>query len=149
MWVSIVRTYSLVKYSDVYPGIDLVYYFDAAGQLEFDFVVAPGADPNAVRLRFAGVRDLAIDRAGNLILDAAGSTVSMRKPVIYQLAGDVKRAISGRYALRRNREVGFEVGDYDAHRPLWIDPAFDYSTYLGGNGTDEGSAIVVDTEGNA
>src|SRR5262245_8595301 len=148
-WHPRIPIYSRVKYAGVYPGIDLIYYFDGRGQLEYDLVVAPGADPASVRLRFHGIRLARTDRDGNLLLKTPGGELAMRRPVIYQLGHDGRRSVQGRFVTKGKREVGFALDAYDRGRPLWIDPAFEYSTYLGGTSNETGSAIAVDAAGNA
>jgi photosystem II stability/assembly factor-like uncharacterized protein len=148
-WQTGVALYSKVQYKDVYRGIDLVYYGNQS-QLEYDFVVAPGADPRVIKLRFEGAERLAVNPAGELILGIPGGEVSMRRPVIFQLADDgSRRQIEGRYAIKSRDEVGFEIEDFDASRPLVIDPILSYSTYLGASSNEIGYGIAVDAEGHA
>ena len=134
-WRSNVPLYGKVKYEGVYPGIDLVYYGNQR-QLEYDFVVAPGASPNAIRLELEGAERLDIDARGDLVIHTALGEIRQRKPLIYQERGGTREEISGRYVLLSGRQVGFEVGPYDTAQPLVIDPTLVYSTYLGGSGVD-------------
>jgi hypothetical protein len=147
-WRSNVPTYAKVQYKDVYPGIDLVYYGNQR-QLEYDFVVSPGADPNRIRISFQGTDKLEVDAEGDLVLHTAAGPIRQRKPVIYQEVVGARREVSGGYALKGAHQVGFQVAMYDPSRPLVIDPALFYSTYLGGSGDDFGDGIAVDTSGNA
>jgi hypothetical protein len=147
-WLTDVASFAKVIYGSVYPGIDLVYY-GSAGQLEYDFEVAPGADPAVIQLTFDGVDELAIDDAGDLRLQINGGHIVQRKPLAYQLSLEGRRPIAARYSINETGKVGFEIGDYDATKPLIIDPVIAYSTYLGGSGDDEGNGIAVDREGNA
>src|SRR5438093_239317 len=147
-WRTDVPTYAKVRYKNVYPGIDLIYYGNQR-QLEYDFVVSPGADPRRIRLGFHGADKLEVDAQGDLVLHTATGVIRQRKPVIYQEVEGARREIAGGYVLEGARRVGFRVAAYDAHRPLVIDPALFYSTYLGGSDSDEGFAIAVDTAGNA
>jgi len=147
-WRTDVPTYAKVRYKTVYPGIDLIYYGNQR-QLEYDFVVSPGADPRRIRLGFQGADKLEVDAQGDLVLHTATGVIRQRKPVIYQEVEGARREIAGGYVLEGARRVGFRVAAYDAHRPLVIDPALFYSTYLGGSDSDEGFAIAVDTAGNA
>ncbi|HKQ73370.1 MAG TPA: SBBP repeat-containing protein [Blastocatellia bacterium] len=144
-WRAQVPSFARVKYENVYKGVDLVYYGNQ-GQLEYDFIVAPGADPSAIRLAFEGVRKIELDASGDLALHTAGGHVRQRKPLAYQEVNGIRREIPSYYAIR-NQEVAFDVGDYDATKPLIIDPVLVYSTYLGGSGVDEGSSITVDADG--
>src|SRR5207247_1970406 len=147
-WRTDVPTYAKVRYKNVYPGIDLIYYGNQR-QLEYDFVVSPGADPRRIRLGFHGADKLEVDAQGDLVLHTATGVIRQRKPVIYQEVEGLRRECRGGYGLEGARRVGFRVTAYDAHRPLVIDPALFYSTYLGGSDSDEGFAIAVDTAGTA
>ena len=147
-WRTNISTYAKVKYEGVYPGVDLVYYGNQ-GQLEYDFVVAPGADPRLVTLAFEGAREVHIDARGELVLDVEGGEVRQHKPVVYQEVAGVKQEVAGRYVMKGTRQVGFRVAAYDPSRPLIIDPVLVYSTYLGGSGIEEGRGIAVDGAGNA
>ena len=145
-WQTNVPTYRRVKYSAVYPGIDLVYYGQPQ-QLEYDFIVAPGADPGIIKLAFAGVEQTTVDTRGDLVLKTTGGPLRFQKPVIFQINGGRRRTVEGGYVHRGPHEIGFRVGAYDRTRPLIIDPILSYSTYLGGNGIDEGNGIAVDATG--
>ena len=145
-WRTNISTYAKVKYEGVYPGVDLVYY-GSQGQLEYDFVVAPGADPRLVTLAFEGAREVHIDARGELVLGVDGGEVRQHKPVVYQEVAGVKQQVAGRYVMKGKRQVGFRVAAYDPSRPLIIDPVLVYSTYLGGSGTEFGHSIAVDSRG--
>jgi len=244
-WRTNIPTYSRVLYRSVYPGVDLVYY-GKSGQLEYDFVVAPGSDPGAITLDVAAsiggpLRNAAtdaipeviaqgvafrtkpecvrkqksnknvigrsrihqsadpvastalagsggvpargrpqgaavrIEKNGDLVVQVGGGEVRFHKPVVYQeqstadsqqskapLATDVQpssaaprskiqnpKFLDGRFVLRGRNRVGFEVASYDRTRPLVIDPTLTYSTYLGGESSDTGNGIAVDSSGNA
>jgi hypothetical protein len=169
-WRSNVPNYARVKYEGVYPGIDLLYYGNQ-GQLEYDFVVAPGADPNQIKLSFAGVNAMRVDAAsGDLVLKLGNDEVRLRKPAVYQPAvaatlrldarhafppceitrhSSVAAALDGTFVLANDNEVAFRVAGYDPKRTLVIDPVLSYSTFLGGSDEDLGSGIAVDSSGNA
>ena len=147
-WRTNIPTYAKVKYEGVYPGVDLVYYGNH-GQLEYDFVVAPGADPRLVTLAFEGAREVHIDARGELVLGVEGGEVRQHKPVVYQEVAGVKQEVAGRYVMNGKRQVGFRVADYDASLPLIIDPVLVYSTYLGGSSFDDPLGIAVDGAGSA
>ena len=147
-WRTNIPTYAKVKYEGVYPGVDLVYYGNH-GQLEYDFVVAAGADPRLVTLAFEGVRDVHIDARGELVLSVEGGEVRQHKPVVYQELAGVKQEVAGRYVMKGKSQVGFRVTAYDPSRPLIIDPVLVYSTYLGGSDFDGGNGIAVDGAGSA
>jgi hypothetical protein len=146
-WHSRIRTYAKVEYTDVYAGIDLVYYGNQR-QLEYDFIVRPGADPAAITVAFQCALSLQIDSRGDLVLKTPGGTIIQHKPIIYQEANGVRRAIDGGYVLKNSQQVGFQLGVFDPSRTLVIDPVLAFSTYLGGNMDDLGNAIALDSAGN-
>jgi uncharacterized protein (TIGR03437 family) len=146
-WRTNVATYSKVAYRDVQPGIDLVYYGNQR-QLEYDFVVAPGADPGAIRLRIEGADGLRVDSAGELVVQSGGNEVRWHKPVIYQQASGRRRSVEGGYRIDEG-EVRFQVAAYDSSQTLLIDPTLVYSTFLGGTVSDFGKGIALDSAGNA
>jgi hypothetical protein len=130
-WRTGVRTFAGVRYRELYPGVDLVFHGGSAGgQLEYDFVLAPGADHREVRLSFEGADGLSLGKGGELLLHTEAGTVSQSAPVIYQEVGGARRRVEGGYVLRGRREVGFRVGEYDRGVPLVIDPVLVYSTYF-------------------
>ena len=147
-WRAGIATYARVDYEGVYPGVDVVYYGNQ-GQLENDFLVAPGVDPAVIALAFDGVKNLAIGKAGDLLLQTRDGRVQMQKPVVYQLVDGARHEVAGNYVLRNRRTVGFEIAAYDHTAPLVIDPVLVYSTFLGGTGQDSGLGIVVDSAGSA
>jgi len=149
-WTTNVATFAKVKYRDVLKGIDLVYYGNQ-GQLEYDFVVSPGADAALINLKFNGARNLHIDKqTGDLVLRAGKEEVRFHKPVAYQNdANDSKHLVAANYILDSNNRIGFSVGQYDHSKSLVIDPTLTYSTYLGGGSNDYGTAITVDGTGSA
>ncbi|MFI5455817.1 MAG: SBBP repeat-containing protein [Isosphaerales bacterium] len=144
-WHTDIPNYGQVDYQGVYRGIDLVYHGDQR-QLEYDFVVKPGADPRAIRLAFDGVKSASLDRAGNLVLHTSGGDVVEHAPVVYQEVNGRRQAVAGRYVLQGNHQVAFQVGHYDHSKPLVIDPTLSYSTYLG---IGFSYAIAVDSSGSA
>src|SRR5712675_1074542 len=148
-WRTDVPTYAKVRYENIYPGIDLVYYGNRR-QLEYDFVLAPGADPKKIVLGFKGAKKLQIDAQGELVLHAPGGDIRQHKPVVYQDIDGVRHKIAGSYVRKGANRVGFKLAAYDATRPLVIDPVvLSYSTYLGGSGDNSGRSIAVDADGNA
>ncbi len=147
-WRTGLSSLAKVRYESVYPGIDLVYYGNQ-NLLEYDFVVAPGADPNRIRLGFEGASGLRIDEGGNLVLQTSGGDIVQHKPVVYQEFCGVRRLLPGRYVRAGKNQIGFEVARYDRSKPLVIDPALSYSTFLGGSLTDQAFGITIDSTGNA
>ena len=145
-WKTGVRAYAKVRYRSVYPGIDLLYY-GRGRRLEYDFVVAPGVDPAAIRITFDGAEEIALD-SGDVVLTTGAGEVRLWRPVAYQGTAETGAAVPARYILR-DRSVEFEIGAYDTTRPLIIDPILSYSTYLGGSIGEIGYAITVDALGSA
>src|SRR2546425_25092 len=148
MWRTNVPMYAKVKVQGVYPGVDLAYYGNQR-KLEYDFIVAPGADPGSITMVVEGAERPSLNGQGDLVLAIEDREVRFQKPVVYQEVDGVRREISGSYKLKSAHQVGFQVGAYDGSRPLIIDPALSYSTYLGGSGVDQGLGIAVDSRGHA
>jgi hypothetical protein len=147
-WHANLSTFRRVRYSEIYPGIEVVYYGNQR-QLEYDFVVAPGRDPRVVRLQFAGADKVTVNAAGDLLLTMGANTIHQPRPVVYQEVGGARRTVEGGYKVEPDGQVGFALGEYDTQLPLVIDPSLVYSSYLGGGGMDEARAVVVDSSGNA
>jgi hypothetical protein len=147
-WRTNVPTFSRVRYSDVYQGIDLVYYGNQR-HLEYDFVVGPGRDARAIALEFAGAQRVEVEaKTGDLLLRLAKNTIRQQRPLVYQDLDGGRQQIESRYAIKKGGQVGFEVGEYDRSAPLIIDPVLLYSTYLGGGGDEIGYDIALDSTGN-
>ncbi len=147
-WRRNISTYRKVHYTDVYPGIDMVYYGNQR-ELEYDFVVAPGANPKLIKFRVEGAERLRVDQEGNLLLALKNGEVRLNKPFIYQLNDNGNRSeVKGSYAIKGN-EIRFKVRGADSRKPLVIDPVLSYSTFLGGSRLDQAFGIAVDAQGNA
>jgi len=140
-WERNVPHFAEVRYHDVYPGTDLIYY-GKQGQLEYDFEIAPGASAGNVKLGFRGATNASLDADGDLNLHVDGGVVTLRAPQVYQKVGDQRQEVSGKFELLSANQVGFAVGDYDRSRTLVIDPVLSYSTYLGGTGEESCSTII-------
>lgn len=167
-WHTLVPNYAAVRYKDVYPGIDLIYYGNHE-ELEFDWSVAPGADPKLIKLAIHGAEKISLDAHDGLLIESGGSEMRLHKPVVYQVdegrqeprniqadheyarveGADLKHFVEGKYLLKDTHTVAFEIAAYDSSKPLTIDPVLSYSSFLGGNGEDEGNAIAIDSTGNA
>ncbi len=170
-WLTDVPNYSRVKYRNAYPGVDLVYYGNQQ-QLEYDFIVAPGADLHAITLALTqdqrspsstrqSAKTVRIDANGDLQVGTGKEELSFHKPMVYQESFDpgsgdshlasnaAKHFVDGRWVLKSATEVGFEVGAYDARQALVIDPVVSYSGFLGGTDIDVGNGVAVDSAGNA
>jgi uncharacterized repeat protein (TIGR01451 family) len=146
-WRTNIPTYERVRYEQIYDGIDLVYYGNQR-QLEYDFVIAPGASLKQIRMAFDGAGKLKLNRRGDLILKSGAEKITLLRPNAYQNINNKRREVSVRYSLNSRGEVSFQVGNYDKSQPLVIDPLLVYSTFLGGSGQDTGNGIAVDSSGN-
>ena len=158
-WRRSVPTYARVRYRDVYPGIDLVYY-GSPQRLEYDFVVAPGSDPSAIGLAVEitengdGQPDAVLEPDGSVVLPTAEGRLRLHRPTIYQEVDGSRRSVSGRYTLTRSVEpsngllLAFEVDAYDLSRPLVIDPILEYATYVGGLANETVLGIALDGSRN-
>lgn len=142
-----IPTFGRVAYQAVYPGIDVAYY-GTGSQLEYDFTVAPGADPHAIRLGIEGANSIRLDEGGDLIISAGLGAITQQAPRLYQEVDGARRSVAGGFVLTGN-EVGFAVGPYDSSRPLVIDPTLAYASYLGGVGNDQADKVRVDSSGSA
>jgi hypothetical protein len=146
-WHTNLPTYAQVRYKNVYPGIDLIYYGNHQ-QLEYDFAVAPGADPRKIQFQIGGASHIQVDAEGNLILNTNNGELHFKTPIVYQESNGQRVPVEGGYILKDSTHVGFQVATYDSSKSLVIDPVLVYSTYLGGSGTDQPSGIAVDSTGS-
>ncbi|MCC6625925.1 MAG: SBBP repeat-containing protein [Chloroflexi bacterium] len=145
-WQTDVPTFARVHYQSVYPGVDVVYY-GSQRQLEYDFVIAPGADPGQIQLRFTGASALRLSDDGDLLLATAAGEVRHRHPASYQDMDGERRPVASRYVLLAPDTVGFAIGAYDPGRPLVIDPLVVAATLIGSGGADNGLDIAVGAGG--
>jgi uncharacterized protein YjdB len=153
-WFTNIPTYSQVAFHDLYPGVDLVYYGNQS-HLEYDFLVAPGANPDLIQLQLQGAKTQTLSADGSILARLDGTEVHLRKPVIYQLDGSGKKEfVEGNYVLKSanlsndsSGKITFQIGAYDAKRLLIIDPVLSYSTYQNG-WPGQIDAIAVDPSGN-
>src|ERR1700723_2587250 len=128
-WRTGIPNYERVQYRSVYPGVDLIFHSNGS-RIEFDFAVAPHANPSRIELEFSGLSGLRLTEEGDLLL---GDDLMIRKPELYQMQDGVRQPVSGSYALRRHNRVSFVIGAYDHGRPLIIDPVLNYSAIIGGS----------------
>ena len=149
-WLRDVPHYSKMSVAGVYDGIDLVFYTNGAS-LEYDFVVAPGADPTQIQLAFDGTERMQIDeQSGDLVLTTAtGAEVRHARPAVYQQIGQERVAIPGGYRLLGRGRAAFTLASYDRRQPLLIDPTVSFTTVLSGSSFDTAAATVVDSAGNS
>src|SRR5438477_898034 len=146
-WVRDVDQYARVNYSEIYPGVDLTFYGQQR-QLEFDFIVKPGARPETIALGVEGAKKIHTSKNGDLVLTSAAGDFLLHKPVAYQKQGDSRQPVDARFVIKGN-EVAFALGEYDNTRELVIDPSVLYATYFGAGNEDDGYAIAVDSTGAA
>jgi hypothetical protein len=142
-WHTGIANYSRIRYRGIYPGVDVVFY-GKGEQLEYDFVLQPGADPNAIRLRFSGPGKLTVTPEGDLTLDTSGGRMLQHKPAIYQLDARGSRSpVAGRYNLLANGLVGIQLEKYDRSKTLTIDPTITYTTLMGGGATETMAGMKI------
>jgi len=146
-WQKNVPHYEMVKYSQVYDGIDLVYH-NRKGNLEYDFMVAPGADPGKIRLDITGAEGIKQDTSGNLVLQTTLGDVMIKAPETYQEMDGQKEYIASKFELEEGGHISVRLDQYDESKLLVIDPELVYSTYLGGGESEWGRGIATDNEGN-
>ena len=147
-WRTDVPNFSRVEAEGVYPGIDLVYHGNQ-GQLEYDFELAPRANPAKIRFGLEGARRLRVDSQGDLLVEVDGGELRFRRPVAYQKTDGAKQFVPVRYALEGKDRVEFRLASYDRRQALVIDPILAYSTYLGGSSIDGANGIAVAPDGTA
>jgi hypothetical protein len=147
-WHSNIPLFGRVNYKDIYPGVSLAFH-GAAKQLEFDYLVNPGADPKLIALGFQGAEQILTNADGDLILTTAAGPVQLHKPIAYQEKGGVRELVDARFVVAGRSKVAFTLGEYDRSRELIIDPTVTYSTYFGGGSADYGLGIAVDGSGDA
>ena len=147
-WRIGIPQYARVEYADVYPGVSVVFQAQP-GALRYDFVVAPGADADAITLDFEGARDLRVDEAGDLVLATSAGEMRQHPPTIYQERRGRREPVDGGYVLRGPGRVGVLLAGYDRHQRLVIDPTLAYSTYRGDVRRDYGNALALDATGAA
>jgi hypothetical protein len=148
LWRTGVSMFAQVRVSELYPGVNLVYYGNQR-LLEYDITIAPGASPQVIAMHFDGVDKISINPQGELILSLAGGEICQPKPVIYQTISGARKDIEGGYRLVDAQTVAFVVGKYDRNQPLVIDPVLGFSTYFGGTAGDTAWAVALDTNGFA
>ena len=147
-WHTDIPTYAKVRYQDVYPGIDLVYYGNQEGKLEHDFVVAPGADPNQIEFDLRDQDRMPALKNGELTLPTNAGDLRLRAPVAYQVIGGERRPVTATYQAAGSGPIGFRLGPYDKQSPLVIDPVLVYSAVFGGSGRDWVESVAIDTARN-
>lgn len=147
-WVRNLKTYARVRYHNLYPGIDMVFY-SHNGQLEYDFVVAAGADPSQIRLRIDGSDPMQVTTQGELQIGGRKDAV-LHRPLLYQNLKNGKKMVEGKFVRVAANTVGFQFANYDKTKTFIIDPTINlvYSTYAGGIHDDEAWGMTLDAAGN-
>ncbi len=148
-WQTNLQTFAKVQYEEIYPGVNLIYYGNQR-QLEYDFVISPGADPRVIKFQIAGADQLKVNNKGDLMIEVSGDVVTLHKPFSYQVAENgEQREVPGRYVVKSGGQIVFELGKFDARKTLVIDPILVYSTEIGSGGGEYASGIAVDDSGSA
>lgn len=146
-WHRNVPVYGQIRYKNVYPGIDLIYYGNHQ-QLEYDFAVAPKGDPRQIKFAITGASNIHVASDGTLVLGTNNGDLHFQAPVIYQERNGRRIPVKGGFNVSGANRIDFQLAQYDSTQPLVIDPVLLYSTYLGGSGDDQPAGIAVDTSGN-
>ncbi len=136
-WKTDIPTYKGIIYKEVYPGIDLKIFGDGQ-DIEYEFIVNPGANPNDILLTYRGIKGLATSDKGELLINTSFGELKETRPYIYQTIAGVKE-VAGSFVLHNavnnsqpgKFSYGFQVASYNTTYPLIIDPTLSYSTYLG------------------
>jgi hypothetical protein len=147
-WITDVPQFGRVRYVGVYDGVDAVFYGNQES-LEYDFVVAPGADPSQIRIRFQGQESLDVSAEGDLVLRMQNGELRQYRAVVTQEGASGKRDVAARYDVGYDGTIGFTLSGYDPALPLIIDPPLVYADFIGGNGLDRPRRIAVDPTGAA
>ena len=147
-WRAGASLFSRVRLDEIYPGVQLIYYPAKSAQLEYDFVVQPGADPKRIALKISGADKLRVDSDGALVLKIGRDEVREHQPVVYQLVNGAQKPVRASWRLAGKNTAAFSIAEYDRALPLVIDPVLSFSTYLGGQFGDAGWDIATDAGGN-
>ena len=148
-WRRNVPTFAKVRYRNIYPGVDLVYYGNQEGRLEHDFVVAPGVDPHVIAMKFDSANRAVLSPGGDLIVQTQAGNLTMQSPTVYQDIEGRRKVITASYDLADDHQIRFRLGPYDKSAPLVIDPVLTHSAVFGGNDNDLVEALAIDNHGNA
>ena len=146
-WHTKIPQFRKVRQREIYPGIDVVFYGNGQ-QLEFDFVVSPGTDPDRVEMAFQGAERVEINEEGDLVFETPSGELRSRRPHVYQMRGGVEEVVESSYVFRDEDRVGFALGEHDPTLALIIDPKVDFASYMAGEDDDGARGVTTDSEGN-
>ncbi len=151
-WHTDVAHFSGVRYTEIYPGINLEFYGNNQ-EVEYDFIVSPGSDPAQISLSYLGVENINIDANGNAVLSFSGESLTQKKPLVYQDIDGVRTEIESEYIILPVKDhndtprLGFSIGQFNPEYDLTIDPVLGYSKLLGGDLYDAGGDLAIDRDG--
>ncbi len=146
-WQQNIPRYQQVLATDVYPGIDVIYYGGKNQQLEYDLRVKAGANPKQIGITYHGADELLVDDQGNLLINLSGGQLRQLKPLVYQIIDSERHLVEANYTIKQAQTVGINLAAYDPAYPLVIDPVLEYASFIGGANNDLGLAIAVDDQG--
>lgn len=145
-WASNVKSFEQVKYSNVYPGIDLLHHSNRSS-LKYDFVVQPNADPHSIKIEIHGANSILISD-GNLLIETSVGEIRESAPFAYQEINGSICEVSCKFKLKGNTlSYSFPDG-YDEGYKLIIDPELAFSSYIGSISSNFGFTASYDNEGN-
>jgi hypothetical protein len=148
-WHTDLQTSKAVMYKNIYKNIDLKVY-GIEKQIEYDWIVKPGGDPENIRFAYNNIKGTRIDEKGNLRIQTEFGELSHKCPISYQVMKGEKVAVAVDFRKINGNTYGFRVDDYDKNHELVIDPVvLAYSTYLGGGGDEHAFGLAVDSSGRA
>ena len=146
-WHTNLPIFREIVVAGAYPGVDVRYYGNGQ-HLEFDFELAPGADPDCIQLDFEGTDSVHLDQNGNVVVPVGDQELLLYRPAVYQFTAAKRISVEGRYVVASKASVRFQLGDHDHSWPLVIDPVLSYSTYFGGRGGDLIYGLALDSQGD-
>lgn len=147
-WRRGVPNFARIRYGQIYPGIDALFYATPDGALEYDFVLSPGADPSNIKIQFSSDHKLQLDSNGELVIAAGSGEIRHSAPIAYQRDAGMDTPVPSRFEIAAST-VSYAIGPYDLSRELVIDPVLTYSSLVGGSGVDRAQSVAVDITGSA
>ncbi len=147
-WVRAARSFATLTREDLLPGVDLRWRWE--GSLPaYDLLLAPGADPAALVLRFDGAREVRVEPDGSLAVATADGVLRHRRPVAWQETPAGRRPVAAAFEARGSGRAGFRIGRRDPALPLVVDPLVSYATFLGGESAEPTRDVAVAPGGSA